>query len=173
MKISKLTIGHGVGLAILLNIVALLALGFLFFVTTTQANLIFARSAEREILRADNQNQASVEKFLLESESARSLVAKYVVKEGRVADFLGHLESLALLADVVFKLESVSVEGEEASSLIIDFNAEGTFSNVHYLLSLYERLPHKIRFTAARISQSGDDGLWKAAVELILTSFVR
>ncbi|MBU1557643.1 hypothetical protein KKC45_01650 [Patescibacteria group bacterium] len=159
------------GVIVILNVVALASYFYLFSdikskneATSVLENILDGQIGRESELKLVGSN-------LKRTEKERAVIDSYFVQKGKseVAGFVEVLESLAELAGVSLKVNSILLKKEDASDIVEEMKLELEISSyweeANYFLGLLELLPYKITFNKAYIEKS-KDSQWKSVFNI-------
>ena len=103
----------------------------------------------------------------------------FFIKRDEVVNFLDTIESLAFTTNTKVSIQSVNDKGETPNNKIlsVEVHAQGTYSNLYYLLRMLENLPFQTEIQNVRLSKSGSssDGKesfpWSADINIVGVMF--
>jgi hypothetical protein len=81
----------------------------------------------------------------------------YFIKRDEVVNFLDVIESLASTTKTQISIQSVSDKNSDPNSMLLSVvvHANGSYSNLHYLIRLFEELPYQTEIQNVRLLSQG------------------
>jgi uncharacterized membrane protein len=138
---------------IILNIALIGAYGFLFYLIKAKSEDASVLSQSLDIQRANQEQVIMLRHAINESKDDRATLDTYFVKSSNLDVFIKSLESLGEESNTAIRLNAFTEINK--NSLIIDFNANGTYDDIYYLVTLIEHLPYHIEFKKAYLNSLG------------------
>lgn len=145
----------------------ILSVWSIIFLLTTSFFVLMFLEVEKIKIETDNLNQKIIEEKKA-SDSFNSLVrtvenikensekiSKFFIKKEEVVNFLDKIESLASDTNTQISIQSVTEKKiPEGGSLIsVGISAQGTYSNVNYLIRMLEELPYQTEIQSVNLSK--------------------
>jgi Tfp pilus assembly protein PilO len=149
--------------------------GFLLVITKSESALQEKRIVIEE-RDAREKELVSLVQLVEKSKAERESLARYVLHDEEVINFLGLIERLGREQGVVLKttsLNEVNV-GEVFTTLEITASVEGGYAPIQSLLELFETLPYQSLITSVSLTRDNSSGSgWDGTVHLRVTKFTK
>jgi hypothetical protein len=118
-------------------------------VTTLEQEVI----QEKESMLAFEALMKTASNIKADSEKANT----FFIKRDEVVNFLDVIESLASTTKTNIIIQSVSDKSSDPNSalLSVNVNAKGSYSNLHYLIRMFEELPYQTEIQNVRLINQG------------------
>ena len=158
--------------------VALVVLGGMLYLIERKDGLYEHEQSRRATHAAIEREFASQTALLAETAADRKELARSMLTEDTVVDFLSLVGTLARAQGVVAETRSLAVESIEGNEtfeyLTLTMDVTGAFSPVMETLVLLESLPYQINIrttTVERADAQTGDGLWQGRYRLYVTKY--
>ncbi len=159
-----------VGGVCVLSVLALI--GFQYVLVGLKSDLTLQ---EKKVLETKTQDSrlASLERLIEETETERAEIAKLILTEEGVVDFLALIETLGAEQGVTLKTESLTAPESAGlyDELSISLSVKGTERSVGHMLRLFETLPYRSTVEQVILTKDESDGLWQGTFDLRVTKY--
>lgn len=167
--------GIGAGIAGMLALAALS--GMLFLIQQKAAAYEVQRHARAMHAAAEKELQ-SLEALVSETAGDREALARYILTEDSVVDFLSRIEDLARVQGVAAETRSLAVEPMQGTDvfeqLTLEVAVTGPFASVTQILPLLESLPYQAHVRTVLIERAegaARSDQWHAAYRVYVTKY--
>lgn len=135
------------------------------------SKMLSLRAAElAQIVETGNQERAQVlylkqqKDALRETLPERDRLNSYFMDERSVAEFLSSVEQIG--RDIGVKVETTSL-GVNSGVLQVSVTIDGGFSGITHFVSLFEKMPYKLRIDRATLNAGGEGWVSQLAVSVL------
>lgn len=158
--------------------VALVALFGMFYLLERKDGRYEDELHARAVRVAIEKESASQKILLAETAADREELARFMLTEDTVVDFLSSLGNLARAQGVVMETRSLAVEPIIDTTvfeyLTLTVDVTGTFASVTDMLALLESLPYQVAVRSVVVERSSEqmgDDLWHGAYRVYVTKY--